>query len=91
METKNQEETTTFGFLSKHPDLTSGEIARAMGRTKCSVSGHLKQMLATGRVIRTGTRNGNPTWSVNDMPFGCSNRLTLMFNHLLKECRNATV
>lgn len=90
MAAKTNTETTTLEFLSEHPDLTSGEIARAMGRTNCSVSGHLKQMFATGRVIRTGVRNGNPTWRINDMPFGCSNRMTMMFNRLLKECRHAT-
>ncbi|KNC93635.1 hypothetical protein GM31_18820 [Trabulsiella odontotermitis] len=88
MATKKHEETTTFEFLSAHPDLTSGEIARAMGRSVCSISGQMRQMLAAGRVVQTGIRNGIPTWRINDMPFGCHNRMTMMFNQLLREHRH---
>lgn len=89
MKTKYKNEITAFEFLRANPDLTSGEIAKAMGRSTCSISGHLKQMHAIGRVIRTGVRDGVPTWRVNDMPFGCNNPFRQEFEQLLAGCRRA--
>ena len=80
---------TVFEFLAENPDLTTGEIARAMGRSVCSVSGKLRQMLAAGRVVQAGNRDGVIIWRVNDMPHACSNPVRQMFEQLLKECRNA--
>lgn len=81
---------TVFEFLSEHPEMTTGELARAQGKSMASVAGILAQLSNTGRIIRTGVRDGCPTWRVNDMPHGCSNPVRLMFERLLKECRHAT-
>lgn len=89
MAAKTNTETTTLEFLRAHPDLTSGEIARSMGRSICSVSGQLRQMLSAGRVVQAGISDGVTTWRVNEMPFGCSNDVRQMFERLLKECRHA--
>ncbi|EKZ6358423.1 hypothetical protein WI942_002489 [Klebsiella aerogenes] len=87
MKTKYRNEITAFEFLKANPDLTSAELAKAMGRGVCSISSHMHQLHAIGRVIQTGIRDGVPTWRVNDMPFGCSNPIRMMFDNLLKECR----
>lgn len=81
---------TVFEFLAENPDLTTGEIARAQGKSMASVAGILAQLGNTGRIIRTGVRDGSPTWRVNDMPHDCSNPVRRMFEQLLKECRHAS-
>ncbi|ENC9773773.1 TPA: hypothetical protein JAW23_000943 [Citrobacter koseri] len=78
---------TVFEYLQAHPNATSGEIARAMGKKTPAVASALSQLYATGRIVKSGARCGIPTYHVNDLPFGCSNNLTLMFNQLLKEAR----
>ncbi|KLE69204.1 hypothetical protein YA16_07575 [Klebsiella aerogenes] len=78
---------TAFEFLRANPDMTSGEIAKAMGRSGSSVSGQVKQLGGTGRIVRTGTKDGSPTWRVNDMPFGCGNPIRMRFEQLLQEHR----
>lgn len=87
MKTKYRNEITAFEFLKANPDLTSAELAKAMGRGVCSISSHMHQLHAIGRVIQTGIRDGVATWIINDMPFGCANQLRMMFDNLLKECR----
>ncbi|WP_373225196.1 MarR family transcriptional regulator [Enterobacter cloacae complex sp. ESBL7] len=90
MAAKTNTETTTLEFIRTNPGMTSGDIARAMGRSVCSVSGQLRQMLAAGRVTQSKNSGGNATWYFNEMPFGCSsNPAIVMFNQLLKECRHA--
>ncbi|EMP8907380.1 TPA: MarR family transcriptional regulator [Klebsiella variicola] len=85
---KYRNEITAFEFLRAHPDMTSGEIARAMGRSASSVSGQIKQLVGSGRVVQTGMKNGSPTWRVNDMPFGCGNPIRMKFEKLLQEHRS---
>lgn len=80
---------TVFEYLSEHPEMTTGELAQAHGKSMASVAGILAQLSNTGRIIRTGVRDGNPTWRINDMPYGYSNPVRLMFDQLLKECRHA--
>ncbi|HDT3335069.1 TPA: MarR family transcriptional regulator [Klebsiella aerogenes] len=79
---------TAFEFLRANPDMTSGEIAKAMGRSGSSVSGQVKQLAGTGRIVRTGTKDGSPTWRVNDMPFGCGSPIRMKFEQLLQEYRS---
>ncbi len=78
---------TVFEYIQSNPNITSGEIARDMNKKTASVSGLLSQLYTTGRIIKSGVRNGVPTYRVNDMPFGCSNSLTMMFNQLLNRSR----
>ncbi|EAW9499909.1 hypothetical protein QW46_17710 [Salmonella enterica] len=78
---------TVFEYIQSNPNITSGEIARGMNKKTASVSGLLSQLYTTGRIIKSGVRNGVPTYRVNDMPFGCSNSLTIMFNQLLNRSR----
>lgn len=90
MAAKTNTETTTLEFIRANPGMTSGEIARAMGRSACSVSGQLRQMLAASRVTQEKNSDGATTWCINDMPHGHSNPVRQLFERLLKECRNAT-
>ena len=69
---------TVFEYLQAHPNTTSGEIAKGMNKKTPAVA---------GRIVKSGARKGIPTYRVNDMPFGCSNRLTMMFNQLLNRAR----
>ncbi|MDH0322787.1 hypothetical protein N7390_14495 [Citrobacter freundii] len=78
---------TVFEYLQAHPNTTSGEIAKGMNKKTPVVAGALSQLYTTGRIVKSGIRNGIPTYRINDMPFGCSNRLTMMFNQLLNRAR----
>lgn len=88
IKSKYRNEITVFEFLRANPDMTSGEIARALGRSGSSVSGQVKQLVGTGRIVRTGTKNGSPTWRVNDMPFCCGNPIRMRFEQLLQTQRS---
>ncbi|MES0298387.1 hypothetical protein [Citrobacter sedlakii] len=79
---------TILEYIQAHPNTTSGEIARGMNRRTPAVAGALSQLYATGRIVKSGVREGVPTYRVNDLPFGCSNTLTLMFNQLLRTVRS---
>ncbi|EPF2243723.1 TPA: FeoC-like transcriptional regulator [Citrobacter freundii] len=81
---------TIFEYIQSHPNTTSGEIARGMNKNPSSVSGMLSQLYSAGRIVKSGDRKGIPTYRVNDMPFGCSNNLTMMFNQLLNKARQGT-
>ncbi|HCU0293717.1 TPA: hypothetical protein OUE56_000582 [Citrobacter sedlakii] len=78
---------TILEYIQAHPNTTSGEIARGMNRRTPAVAGALSQLYTTGRIVKSGVRGGVPTYRVNDLPFGCSNTLTLMFNRLLRSVR----
>ena len=78
---------TVFEYLQAHPNATSAEIARGLNKKTASIAGSLSQLFTTGRIVKSGVRKGIPTYRVNDMPFGCSNNLTMMFNQLLKRAR----
>ncbi|BBS11557.1 MULTISPECIES: MarR family transcriptional regulator [Klebsiella] len=88
IKSKYRNEITAFEFLRANPDMTSGEIARAMGRSGSSVSGQVRQLAGTGRIVQTGTKNGSPMWRVNDMPFGCGNPIRMRFEQLLQAQRS---
>ncbi|EDQ2390008.1 MarR family transcriptional regulator [Salmonella enterica subsp. enterica] len=76
--------------VRRYPGSTFAEIIELTGRTKSSVGGSLNQLCLDGTLIRETNNNGNYTYHVNDMPYGCSNRLSLMFNQLLRKARRAT-
>ncbi|WP_436856372.1 hypothetical protein [Citrobacter tructae] len=78
---------TVFEYVQAHPNTTSGDIARGMNKRTPAVAGVLSQLYTTGRIVKSGFREGVPTYRVNDLPFGCSNTLTLMFNQLLRDVR----
>ncbi|CAH6223334.1 MULTISPECIES: hypothetical protein [Citrobacter freundii complex] len=78
---------TVFEYLQAHPNTTSGEIAKGMNKKTPAVAGALSQLYGTGRIVKSGVRKGIPTYRINDMPFGCSNSLTMMFNQLLNRAR----
>ncbi len=78
---------TVFEYLQAHPNTTSGEIAKGMNKKTPVVAGALSQLYSTGRIVKSGVRKGIPTYRVNDLPFGCSNNLTLIFNQLLRNVR----
>lgn len=78
---------TVFEYLQANPNATSGEIAKGMNKKTPSVAGALSQLYTTGRIVKSGVRNGIPTYRINDLPFGCSSRLTMMFNQLLNRAR----
>lgn len=80
---------TVFEYLQAHPNATSAEIAKGLNKT-ASIAGSLSQLYTTGRIVKSGIRNGIPTYRINDMPFGCSNSLTMMFNQLLNTARKGT-
>lgn len=85
--TQYRSEITMLEFLKLNPDLTGKEIAKALDRSMCSVSGQLRQLHGTGQITPGGLRDGIAVWRINDMPFGCANRIRLMFENLLRECR----
>ena len=87
IKSRYRNEITAFEFLRANPDMTSCDIARALGRSGSSVSGQVKQLAGAGRIVQTGTKNGTPTWRVNDMPFGCGNPIRMRFEQLLQEYR----
>ncbi|MEG2398622.1 MAG: hypothetical protein RSE33_16355 [Hafnia sp.] len=78
---------TVFEYLKAHPNTTSGEIAKGMNKKTPAVAGALSQLYTTGRIVKSGIHNGIPTYHINDMPFGCSNSLSMMFNQLLNRAR----
>lgn len=80
-------EITALEFLRANPDLTTREIANALGRGMASVNGQLRQLHGAGQITQSGLRNGVITWRFNDMPFGCANCIRMMFENLLRECR----
>ncbi|NRG20253.1 FaeA/PapI family transcriptional regulator [Klebsiella michiganensis] len=80
-------EITMIEFLKANSDLTTREIATALGRGMSSVNGQLRQLHGAGQIVQSGLRNGAALWRFNDMPFGCANRIRMMFENLLKECR----
>lgn len=82
---------TILEYIQAHPNTTSGEIARGMNRRTPAVAGALSQLYITGRIVKSGVRGGVPTYRLNDLPFGCSNTLTLMFNQLLLAVRREAV
>ncbi|EDR8775369.1 hypothetical protein GTT02_004578 [Salmonella enterica] len=81
---------TVFEYLPAHPNATSAEIAKGLNKKTASIAGALSQLYGTGRIVKSGVRKGIPTYRVNDMPFGCSNSLTMMFNQLLNTARKGT-
>ncbi len=87
--TQYRNEITALEFLRANPDLTTREIATALGRGMASVNGQLRQLHGAGQITQGGLRNGVITWRFNDMPFGCANRIRMMFESLLKQCRTA--
>ncbi|ECB1512539.1 hypothetical protein EU350_22840 [Salmonella enterica subsp. enterica serovar Angoda] len=78
---------TVFEYLQANPNATSAEIAKGLNKKTASIAGSLSQLFTTGRIVKSGVRKGIPTYRVNDMPFGCSNSLTMMFNQLLNRAR----
>ena len=80
-------EITMIEFLKANSDLTTREIATALGRGMSSVNGQLCQLHGAGQIVQGGLRNGAALWRFNDMPFGCANRIRMMFENLLRECR----
>ncbi|EPE6974850.1 hypothetical protein R9Y17_002061 [Citrobacter freundii] len=78
---------TVFEYLRAHPNATSAEIVKGLNKKTASIAGALSQLYGTGRIVKSGIRKGIPTYRVNDMPFGCSNSLTMMFNLLLNSAR----
>ncbi|VTM99374.1 Uncharacterised protein [Raoultella planticola] len=85
--TKYRSEITALEFLKTNPDLTARQIANALGRGMASVNGQLRQLHGGAQIVQSGLRDGVITWRFNDMPFGCANRLRMMFESLLRECR----
>ncbi|EAA2617521.1 MarR family transcriptional regulator [Salmonella enterica] len=79
---------TVMEYVMLHPGLTSGEIARGLGRTASSVGGSLTSLYNSGSLVRETNDRGESVYRVNDMPFGCANRLTMIFNQRLSEARN---
>jgi hypothetical protein len=80
-------EITMIEFLAANPDLTTAEIASALGRGMPSGPVISFASYTDGSDYPGGMRNGAALWRVNDMPFGCANRLRAMFENLLRECR----
>lgn len=70
-----------------HPGSTLAEIIKLTGREKSSVCGSLSLLYSQGILTRETNESGNYVYHINDMPYGCNNRLTLMFNQLLREAR----
>ncbi|EBY1953826.1 MarR family transcriptional regulator [Salmonella enterica subsp. enterica serovar Sandiego] len=79
---------TVMEYVMLHPGSTSVEIARGLGRTASSVGGSLRPLYSSGVLVRETNDNGESVYRVNDMPFGCANRLTMIFNQRLSEARN---
>ncbi|HHY1015948.1 TPA: hypothetical protein ACVY19_003352 [Klebsiella michiganensis] len=80
-------EITMIEFLKANSDLTAREIATALGRGMSSVNGQLRQLHGADQIVQSGLRNGAALWRFNDMLFGCANRIRMMFENLLRECR----
>ncbi|EML3652185.1 MULTISPECIES: hypothetical protein [Citrobacter freundii complex] len=78
---------TVFEYLQAHPNATSAEIAKGLNKKTALIAGSLSQLFTTGKIVKSGIRKGIPTYRVNDMPFGCNNSLTMMFNQLLNRAR----
>lgn len=75
-------EITMIEFLKANSDLTTREIATALGRGMSSVNGQLRQLHGAGQIVQSGLRNGAALWRFNNMPFGsCSGALKCPFDH----------
>ncbi|CAH3421123.1 TPA: hypothetical protein ACNVTV_005729 [Citrobacter freundii] len=82
---------TVFEYIQAYPNTTCGDIARWLHKKTPVVAGAISQLYTTGRVVKSGMRNGIPTYRVNDLPYGCGNALLIQFNQLLMECRREAV
>lgn len=78
---------TITEFVRLNPGLTLAEIIKLTGREKSSVGGSLALLYSQGILTRETNESGNYVYHINDMPYGCNNRLTMMFNQLLREAR----
>lgn len=71
---------TITEFVRLNPGLTLADIIKLTGREKSSVCGSLSLLYSQGILTRETNESGNYV-------YGCNNRLTLMFNQLLREAR----
>ncbi|ECF2366366.1 hypothetical protein E1890_16990 [Salmonella enterica subsp. enterica serovar Mountpleasant] len=78
---------TVIEYLKNNPRSTTQQIAEGTGKAMKSVSGQIANSLCTGAIIREKGKGGLMVYRVNDMPFGCGNSLTMMFNELLRGAR----
>lgn len=78
---------TAMEYLKQNPGSSVQQISAGIKKAKKVISGEIANNLATGVIVREKGNGGVMVYSINDMPFGCSNRLTMMFNQLLKESR----
>ncbi|PFF94823.1 winged helix-turn-helix domain-containing protein [Escherichia albertii] len=75
-------------YIRKHPDCSGAEIAAALNLPVTTAAAQLRKLWKAGKVTRKERSTGGRfSYRVNELPFGCSNPLTHMFNQLLKEAR----
>lgn len=77
-------------YIRENPGLTVAQIVSGMPCRKNTAESYIRNAFRDGYLARSVNQNGEFTWSVietTEMPFGCGNPLTLMFNHALAEVR----
>lgn len=79
---------TVIEYIQKNP-YCSRDIYLALGRSAVSISNELSRLLWNGLIVRTGEKNKMILYRVNNLPFGYSNPLSVMFNQVLKQVRKS--
>ena len=79
---------TVIEYIQENPDCSREDISLALGRSATSISNELSRLLWNGLIVRTGEKNKMILYCVNNLPFGYSKPLSVMFNQLLKQVRN---
>jgi len=76
-------------YIRFNPNVTASEVAFAVGKETSSVHSILSGLCSKRILIRKQNHRKEWLYRVNDMPFGCNNELTMMFNQLLVKRRNS--
>ncbi|EHB0077965.1 MarR family transcriptional regulator [Escherichia coli] len=76
-------------YIQENPDCSREDISLALGKSAVSSSNKLSRLLWNGVIVRTGEKNKMILYRVNNLPFGYSNPLSVMFNQLLKQARQS--
>lgn len=80
---------TVIEYIQKNPYCSREDIYLALGRSAVSISNELSLLLWNGLIVRTGEKNKMILYRVNNLPFGYSNPLSVMFNQVLKQVRKS--
>lgn len=77
-------------YITAHPGRTIEQIANGVPCRHGAVNDYIRTAMRDGLVIRSVNSSGQSVYSVvekENVPFGCANPMTALFNQLLAEAR----